>query len=161
MPIAPQRRARRIAMSDEERDAFLREQRVCRIATVGSDGTPHVTPLWFVWDGQHLWLSSLTRSQRWTNLTRTPRVAVVVDAGVDYVELHGVEFTGIVQPVGEQPRTGEPNAELEAIETAFAAKYLGGSPFVHDGRHAWLQITPERQYTWDFRKLAGLGRMPG
>lgn len=151
--IAPQRRARRIAMSAAERDAFLREQRTVRIASVGSGGVPHVTPLWFVWDGEHMWLSSLTRSQRWANLVRNPRVAAVVDAGHGYFELHGVELTGAAEPFGEQPRNGEPNPTLEAVERQFSEKYLDGHPFVHDGKHAWLRITPEREYTWDFRKL--------
>jgi hypothetical protein len=151
--ITPQRRARRIAMSDEERDAFLAEQRVCRVASVDVAGNPHVTPLWFVWDGAHLWLNSIVRAQRHANLLRNPRVAVVVDAGHDYVELHGVELSGTVHAVGEHPRGDSPNAELEKVEAAFAAKYMGGAPFVRDGRHGWLRVDPERQYTWDFRKL--------
>jgi len=155
--IAPQRRARRIAMSDAERDAFLREQRVCRVASVDAGGDPHVTPLWFVWDGAHLWLNSIVRSQRHANLLRHPRVAVVVDAGVEYTELHGVELHGTVHAVGDQPRSGGADAVLEPVEAAFAAKYIGGGvPFVHDGRHGWLRIDPDRQYTWDFRKLASL-----
>ena len=38
-------------MTAEERDDFLDGERTCRVATVGTDG-PHVTALWFVWDGQ-------------------------------------------------------------------------------------------------------------
>jgi len=57
-----QRRSRRIAMSPEERDAFLDEQRTCRVATAGAAG-PHLTALWFVWDGQALWLTSIVKSQ--------------------------------------------------------------------------------------------------
>lgn len=140
-------------MTAAERDEFLRVQRVVRIASVGADGTPHVTPLWYVWDGEHMWLSSLTRSQRWANLVRDPRVALVVDAGAGYFELHGVEFVGRAEAVGEQPRSGEPDAVLEEVERRFAEKYLEGAPFVHDGRHAWLRVTPAREYTWDFRKL--------
>jgi len=152
--ITPQRRARRIAMSDAERDAFLREQRVCRVASVDAHGDPHVTPLWFVWDGANIWLNSIVRAQRHANLLRHPRVAAVVDAGHDYFELRGVEFHGTVQPVGDQPRSGGPDATLDAVEAAFAAKYIGdGAAFVHDGRHGWLRIDPDRQYTWDFRKL--------
>jgi len=154
--IAPQRRARRIAMSAAERDTFLHLQRTVRVASIGPDGAPHVTPLWFVWDGEHMWLNSLTRSQRWANLARNPRVAVVVDAGDGYAELHGVELSGHVEPVGEQPRTGEPNPALDAVERLFSDKYFDGIPFAHDGRHAWLRITPEREYTWDFRKLGDL-----
>jgi hypothetical protein len=48
-----QRRARRIAMGKAELDAFLTEQRTCRVATASQDG-PHLTPLWYVWDGAAL-----------------------------------------------------------------------------------------------------------
>jgi Pyridoxamine 5'-phosphate oxidase len=154
--IAPQRRARRIAMSDAERDAFLAEQRVCRVASVDAQGDPHVTPLWFIWDGAHLWLNSIVRAQRHANLLRNPRVAVVVDAGHNYDELRGVEFHGTVHAVGDQPRDGStPDPTLEPVEAAFAGRYIGdGAAFVHDGRHGWLRVDPDRQYTWDFRKLA-------
>jgi Pyridoxamine 5'-phosphate oxidase len=152
--IAHQRRARRIAMSDAERDAFLREQRVCRVASVDANGEPHVTPLWFVWDGSHLWLNSIVRAQRHVNLLRRPRVAVVVDSGHNYQELHGVELHGGVEAVGDQPRTGTPDATLQPVEQLYADKYIGpGAPFFHDGKHGWLRIDPDRQYTWDFRKL--------
>lgn len=151
--IARQRRARRIAMSDEERDTFLREQRVCRVATLDAANRPHVTPTWFVWDGEHIWLSSIVRAQRHANILRNPQVAIVVDAGEDYFQLHGVEFSGTAHPVGEQPRDAEPNPQLEVIESAFAAKYLGGGDYASDGQHGWLRFDPQRQYTWDFRKL--------
>jgi hypothetical protein len=39
-----------------------------------------------------------------------------------------------------------------------AAKYHHGGELTHDGRHAWLRITPRKVMSWDFRKLAGLGR---
>jgi len=44
--LRPQKRGRKIAMSPEEIDAFLADQRTCRVATIGPDG-PHATPLWF------------------------------------------------------------------------------------------------------------------
>jgi hypothetical protein len=151
-----QRRARAIAMTSEEIDTFLAEQRTCRVATVGPGG-PHATPLWYVWHGGSLWLTSLSRSQRWADLERDPRIAVVVDAGEDYRELRGVELRGSVVPVGEVPRTGEPCPELDGTgldgpEQAFADRYSGGV-VGHDGRHAWLRLTPEKITSWDFRKI--------
>lgn len=146
-----QRRARAIAMTDEELDAFLSEQRTCRVATVGPTG-PHVTPLWFAWSGGAVWFTSLTRSQRWTDLQRDPRVAVVVDAGEAYGELRGIELRGLVEVVGEVPRTGEPHPELDAVEQHFADRYTSGV-VERDGRHAWLRLVPDKVVSWDFRKL--------
>ena len=92
-------------MTPEELDAFLSRERTCRVATSGDDG-PHLTALWFVWDGTSLWLYSITRSKRWNDLSKDPRLAILVDAGRDYNELRGVELRGRAEVVGEVPRTG-------------------------------------------------------
>ncbi|MGN9821846.1 pyridoxamine 5'-phosphate oxidase family protein [Streptomyces sp. SD11] len=151
-----QRRGRRIMMTPEELDEFLTTQRTCRVATVSADGAPHVSTLWFVWDGKSLWLYSITRSKRWADLRRDPRVAVVVDTGEEYDQLRGVEVSGSVEFVGEVPRTGEPCPELDAVERMFARKNFGLDEMPHDGRHAWMRLTPEATASWDFRKLAAL-----
>jgi PPOX class probable F420-dependent enzyme len=151
--VNEQRRGRRTAMTADERDRFLREARTCRVATVGADGSPHVTPLWFVWDGDSLWLTSIVQSQRWTDLQRDNRMSVIVDGGHDFLELRGVELKGRAEVVGEVPRTGEPSTALETPERLFADKYAGGQ-VRHDGRHGWLRLTPEKMVSWDFRKLA-------
>ena len=154
-----QRRGRSIAMNADELNSFLAEQRTCRLATLGSGG-PHVSPVWFVWDSAALWVYSLTRSQRWTDIARDPRVAAVIDAGEQYAELRGVEIEGDAGLVGPVPRTGAdpPAAELAAPEQLMAAKYWDGGEPTHDGRHAWLRITPRKVMSWDFRKLATLHR---
>ena len=142
-------------MNGEELTSFLGEQHTCRFATTGSDG-PHVAPVWFVWDGQAIWVYSLIRSQRWTNVSRDPRVAVVIDDGHHYHELHGVEIEGQATVVGPVPRTGdEDSPELVEPERLMSAKYFGAE-MTHDGRHAWLRITPQKIVSWDFRKLATL-----
>jgi pyridoxamine 5'-phosphate oxidase-like protein len=159
--LGTQRRSRRIAMTAGELDAFLTEQRVCRVATLTASGAPHNAPLWFVWDGTCLWLYSIVKSQRWTDVMGDARVSVVVDAGNDFFELHGVELRGSLEQVGEVPRTGGPeddpydDPELEAAERLFAPKYLGkpDGPMHHDGRHAWLRLRPEKIASWDHRKI--------
>ncbi|MBW5424643.1 pyridoxamine 5'-phosphate oxidase family protein [Streptomyces sp. BG9H] len=151
-----QRRGRRIMMTPEELDAFLATERTCRVATVSADGAPHVSTLWFAWDGTSLWLYSITRSRRWADLRRDGRIAVVVDTGEEYGELRGVELSGTVEFVGEAPRTGEPCPELDVPERLFARKLFGLDEMPHDGRHAWLRLTPDAIASWDFRKLAGL-----
>ena len=150
-----QKRARRIAMSKDELDDFLAEQRMCRLGSVDGDGAPHVSPLWFVWDGSALWLHSIVKSQRWVNLMRDPRVSVAVDAGVGYGELRGVELLGRVEVVGDVPRGETPHSDTAAPEQLWADKYTGGT-FFSDGKHAWLRLEPDKIVSWDFRKLADL-----
>lgn len=160
MAAAQQRRGRSIAMTPAELDDFLAQARTCRVATLAPDG-PHVVPLWFVWAGGALWLSSVVRSQRWADLLRDPRVAVVVDAGEEYQELRGAEIKGTAEPVGEVPRRGTQDAALATPELLFARKYLGADSMPHDGRHGWLRVTPAKITSWDFRKLPPERSRPG
>ncbi|MCX4405206.1 pyridoxamine 5'-phosphate oxidase family protein [Streptomyces sp. NPDC059837] len=152
--MSVQRRGTAIAMTDTERDTFLRTQPLCRVATVGRNGDPHVSALWFVWDGSTLWLNSLVRSQRWTDLDRDRRLSLIVDdGGTDFMALRGVELRGSAEVVGEAPRKGDPLDELVGPEQLFADKYMSGGTFRYDGRHGWLRLTVEKVVSWDFAKL--------
>jgi Pyridoxamine 5'-phosphate oxidase len=151
--VREQRRGRPIAMTADEVDGYLCGARTCRVGTLGADGAPHVSALWFVWDGADLWLNSLVKSQRWVNVVRNPRVSVLVDGGDEFMELHGVEIIGDAEVVGEVPRTSSPDAALAEPERLFGDKYAGGR-FVPDGRHAWLRVVPGKVVSWDFRKIA-------
>ena len=150
-----QRRGSRIAMEKAELDAFLTGERMCRMATVSPAG-PHNSPLWFVWDGDAMWIYSIVKSQRWTDLQRDPRVAIVVDGGHDFVELRGAELQGSAEVVGPVPRLGGENSpEVEEPERLFAGKYTDSERMQYDGRHAWLRIRPTKVNSWDFRKQFG------
>jgi hypothetical protein len=139
-------------MLPEEVDAFLNEERTCRVATSGQGG-PHLSALWFVWDGTVLWLNSVVKSQRWTDIERNPQGAVLIDTGHEFNELRGVEIRGRFDAVGDVPRSGEPNPDLATPERLFARKYTGRDEMHFDGRHAWLRFTPEKVTSWDFRKM--------
>ena len=140
-------------MTPEELDEFLTTERTCRVATLSKDG-PHLTALWFVWHDGSIWLYSIVNSQRWVDLQRDGRVAVLVDTGTDYFELRGVEIRGTVQTVGEVPRTGaEEVPELVTPERLFANKYSGSDTMYYDKKHAWLRVIPEKITSWDFRKI--------
>ena len=58
---------------------LLAGTRTAKVATVDSDGRPHVAPVWFTVDGRELVFSTSSRSVKARNLSHDPRVAVTVD----------------------------------------------------------------------------------
>lgn len=87
--------------------AYLRERRLGRIATVGPDGTPHVTPVgWSLSeDGTVIEVGGieLTATKKFRDVARTGRAAIVIDdlASVDPWRPRGVEIRGRAEAVGE------------------------------------------------------------
>ena len=67
-------------MSADRRRAFLQEgTRTAKCATVTSDGRPHVTPVWFVLDGDDVIFTTWHTSVKARSLRRDPRVSLCVD----------------------------------------------------------------------------------
>ena len=62
------------------------------LATIGRDGRPQVNPVWFLSDGQHVYLSLKPETVKYRNLRATPAVALSVGdlARPDrYLEIRG------------------------------------------------------------------------
>jgi len=68
-----------MSMTRQEMEEFLSEAHIARIATVKKDGSPHVAPVWFLWEGGQLVIVTYTDSLKVKNLKRDNRVAVVID----------------------------------------------------------------------------------
>ena len=62
------------------------------VATIGPDGEPHSSPVWFDWDGSRLEFSLTTQRQKYRNLMRDKRVSISIIDPHDpyrYVEIRG------------------------------------------------------------------------
>jgi len=48
------------------------------VATIGPQGEPHNTPVWFDWDGTYIRFSQTKTRQKFRNLQRDPRIALCI-----------------------------------------------------------------------------------
>ena len=67
------------AFTEEEREAFLTDLRIGRLATMREDGWPHVTPIWYVWEGDRFVLTLGKSRRHLRNIARDPKVTLCVD----------------------------------------------------------------------------------
>jgi len=145
----------RVKMSDQEVQAFLDEMRSLNVATLGKDGAPHLTTLWFATDGGEVIFETYGTSQKIVNLQRDPRVAVLCEAGEDYNELRGVSINGRAEIVDQEPRLSELMGKIlkrnhHGIE---------GPAYVEMVRQmvrkrVVVVVRAEKVMSWDHRKLA-------
>jgi PPOX class probable F420-dependent enzyme len=70
-------------------EAFLAEPRNVIVAGIRKDGRPHLSPNWFLWDGEHFYVSTTRNRAKYNIFRRDPRAELVVDdaTGFRYVEI--------------------------------------------------------------------------
>jgi PPOX class probable F420-dependent enzyme len=66
-------------MISEKQDTFLREANIAVLGTVDSQGRPHATPIWYLYDGGEIVISVGKDGQKHRNVARNPNVSFVVD----------------------------------------------------------------------------------
>jgi PPOX class probable F420-dependent enzyme len=147
-------RRKQIEMSTEEVRAFLAEQMVMQVATIGPRGWPHLVALWFVPHGTELTGWTYAKSQKAKNLERDPRATATVDDGVEYQELRGVMLECDVHMERDTEK-------VAAVGESLVDRYGGGSPEMKElfraqaPKRIGLRFRPRRVVSWDHRKLAG------
>jgi PPOX class probable F420-dependent enzyme len=65
--------------SDEVRAFLLEGTRTAKLGTTTRDGSPHVSPVWFVVDGEDIVFTTGRDRVKAQHMRRDPRVAVLVD----------------------------------------------------------------------------------
>lgn len=89
------------AMTQVQRDAFLREVRIAKLATLTATGAPTSVPVWFEWDGEKARVFSSRDVQKVRNIRRDGRVALTVEEPVGVPEAWvTIEGTGEVLDQG-------------------------------------------------------------
>ena len=63
----------------DERRRFLASMPNAVLATVRRDGSPQVSPVWFLWDEPELLISTVRGAAKTANIRRDPRVVACID----------------------------------------------------------------------------------
>ncbi|MFI9757289.1 PPOX class F420-dependent oxidoreductase [Streptomyces sp. NPDC051963] len=104
-------------MTDEEWREFVSYgTRTGKLSTVRADGSPHVTPIWFVLDGDEVVFNTHGTSVKGRNVARDGRVALCVDD--DRPPYAYVVLTG-------RAHISEDLAELRHWAGRIGARYMG------------------------------------
>lgn len=147
-----------VRLTDEELSEFLAAQMKVQVATVGPDGVPHLTTLFYALDEGRLAFWTYGSSQKIRNLRRDPRIACLVEDGEDYFELRGVSIQGRARLVEEYD-------EIRALGARVAARMAGGADLGEFGDQIVAQqatkrvgviVEPEKVASWDHRKMSAL-----
>ncbi|WP_020663926.1 pyridoxamine 5'-phosphate oxidase family protein [Amycolatopsis benzoatilytica] len=150
-----------IRMTPDEVQAYLTEQKVINVASIGPNGRPHLTALWYYPHEGGVATWTYGSSQKGKNLRRLPQATVLVESGESYDQLRGLSFEADVEIV-------EDIETVTQMGTALMMRYSGAEPGapVPDELRALIArqapkrigliLRPTKIASWDHSKLGGV-----
>ncbi len=143
-------------MSEEEQGQFIAIQKSLQVATINRDGTPHLSTLWFDLFEGDIVFETFTKSQKIKNLQRDPRISCLLEDGLVYEELRGVQINGTAELYSDaetvhhyargvmaRNNPGIPEEMLDAAAESMSTKRTA------------VVVKAHRIVTWDHTKLGG------
>jgi PPOX class probable F420-dependent enzyme len=145
-------RRNQIQMSHDEVRAFLAQQKVMTVGTIGPNGRPHLMALWYVPDDLGMTGWTYAKSQKAKNLERDPHATIQVESGVQYQELRGVMMECDVELDRDAKDYGLAlfNRYAGTLDESVTAMVEKQAP-----KRVGLRFTPTRIVSWDHSKLGG------
>ncbi len=147
-----------IKLTEDEQRELIESERVAVVSSIGPRGWPHSMPLWYVPRDEEIWIWTFAKSQKVKNLERDPRATLLIETGVEYGELRGVQIEAEAELIRDldlivdfgKDLTVRYSDGIESVEGDAAAALEAQAP-----KRVAIHFHPKRIATWDHRKLGG------
>lgn len=123
---------------------LIASERVCRVATAGSEGRPHLVPVVHVLAGDKIYFGSGDDGRKVKNLRENPQIAITIDLySDDWSQLRGVMVQGTARLIERGPRFKQARSRLYAKYSQYS-KEAAISP----SDSVVVEVTPTHIFTW-------------
>ena len=143
-------------MTEEEVTQFIASQKSLQVATINKDGTPHLSTLWFDVVNGEIVFETFTKSQKIKNLQRDNRISCLLEDGLVYEKLRGVQINGVAELVDSPDQVHQlakgvmarnnPEIPAEALDEVAEAMSVKRTAVV---------VKATKVVSWDHQKLGG------
>ena len=129
-------------------DKFLKSQKVLRLATVGNRNTPHIVPVWYLYNSKKFYIGTNTRTQKAKNVKKNKRVSFCVDVGINAPNIYGVMGQGNAKLILE-------NSEVKRIAKKILLRYFSSienksAKELLEDTDCIIEIIPEKFSVWNY-----------
>ncbi len=125
---------------------YMSECRSCTVATVGADGEPHASTVFFSGSGLDIYFNTAKDSRKVRDIETNPRVAITMQKNPDPKtdrEISGIQYSGLARVVPESAYGSVPGGVM-ARHSAFNS--------VKPGNSVILKVTATSVYLIDYAK---------
>ena len=131
-----------------KRDEFLKIQKILRLSTIDKSNFPHITPVWYIFNDEKIYIGTNTKNQKIKNIEKNNHVSFCVDVGVNSPDIYGVMGQGIANIILEIPKVRTIAEKIllkyfKTLENKSAKELLEDTDCV-------IEIIPQKYSEWSY-----------
>jgi PPOX class probable F420-dependent enzyme len=145
---------------------FLQGRHIATLGTENSDGSIHLTAVWYLFESGSLFVATSSKTQKARNVAARPKASLMVDARKPGTE-RGVTAAGRVELIsGDQSKEINRRIHSQYLSAAAISDPQVGAVF-ESFDDVTLRLTPVSWFSWDMAALDAqafggrLGGTPG
>lgn len=129
------------------RDEFLKTQKILHLTTIGSNKTPHIVPVWYMYSSKKIYVGTNTKTQKAKNVKKNNKVAFCVDIGVNS-PIYGVMGQGIANIISEDTKVKQIARKI--LGRYFKSMQNKSAVELLDNTDCIIEIIPEKLSVWSY-----------
>ena len=131
-----------------KRDEFLKIQKILRLSTIDKSNFPHITPVWYIFNDEKIYIGTNTKNQKIKNIEKNNHVSFCVDVGVNSPDIYGVMGQGIANIILEIPKVRTIAEKIllkyfKTLENKSAKELLEDTDCI-------IEIIPQKYSKWNY-----------
>ena len=133
-------------------EEILNQSGLARLATANPKTCqPHVVPLWYLWDGESVWVSGFASTRKFKDLMSNSNFAILIEpSDSKKSRLQAVLFEGQAEVITED------RIKIEEISRRIYLRYLGEEgiknsepqSWIHDPENMVVRLKPAKIMVW-------------
>lgn len=129
---------------------FLSKPHLARLGTANpKTAQPHVTPVWYAWDGECVYISAFISTRKAKEVARNKRISVLIDVAIKDGPTQAVLFEGEAELLDDP-------AQVAPLAKRIYTKYVGEegilapdvSSWIVDPENRIIKLAPQNVYIW-------------
>ncbi len=131
-----------------KRDDFIKTQKVLRLATIDQKGTPHIVPVWYLYNAKKFYIGTNTRTEKAKNIKKNKQVGLCIDIGIQSPDIFGVLGQGSAKLILDKNLVSKLAKRIllryfRSLENKSAKEIL-------DDTDCIIEITPKKFSVWSY-----------
>ena len=127
---------------------FLKKEKILHLATIDEKNTPHIVPVWYLYNARKIYVGTNTKTQKAKNIKVHKKVSFCVDIGINAPNIFGVMGKGTAKLLKEKLTVDKIAKKIllryfKSLENESAKKLL-------EDTNCIIEILPKEFSNWKY-----------